>query len=291
MMSNREYRVNIAQQTLSILDQGYYHNGTDQIVSLAADLAFARNHSIHYNSASLEEMRCRVATPATPTTPSPAKMTRIEVNNESTLAAAHRLVANGWANPLCLNFASAKNPGGGFLGGAEAQEENLAKSSGLYPCIVQMSAMYADNRAGKTCLYNDDMIYSPKVPVFRDDAYHLLDAHYLASMVTAPAVNRGAVARNTPSLLDQVPAVMQTRIDKLLALALHHGHTCIILGAWGCGVFGNRPQEMASWFAQYLLEDPRYRQAFELISFAVLDTKNNGTFQAFHDLFSGKEST
>jgi uncharacterized protein (TIGR02452 family) len=278
IIKNREYRAGIAQQTLSVLDQGTYQNLHGATVSIASDLAFAKMNSVHYTTEHLTEMLSSVA-------PQDRFVTRFEVTNESTLAAARRHVGNGMENPLCLNFASAKNPGGGFLGGSEAQEENLAKSSGLYPCIVQMSAMYEANRSLKTCVYSDDMIYSPKVPVFRDDEYQFLDEAFLASMVTAPAVNRGAIARNEPERLDQVASIMCARIDKLLALAIHHRHKCLILGAWGCGVFGNRAEDMAKWFATHLLHNPRYRDAFELVSFAVLNRKNDGTFNAFNAVF------
>jgi uncharacterized protein (TIGR02452 family) len=71
----------------------------------------------------------------------------------------------------------------------------------------------------------------------------------------------------------------------LLALALHHGHTDLILGAWGCGVFGNEPADMARWFAAQLLHNPRYRNAFERVTFAVLDRQNRGTFAAFDAVF------
>lgn len=278
--TNRDYRAGIAQQTLAVLEQGCYQNRQGVNVAIADDLEFAKRNSVHYSSEQLADMLKSVQSTA-------QAETRIEVTNESTLAAARRHVNSGYANPLCLNFASAKNPGGGFLGGAEAQEENLAKSSALYPCIVQMKTMYDQNRARRTCLYSDDMIYSPKVPVFRDDTYGYLDEHYLASMVTAPAVNRGAMARNEPERLHEVEAVMLTRIDKLLTIALHHGHKTLVLGAWGCGVFGNRAAEMAGWFATQLLENPRYRNAFEVVTFAVLDRKNDGTFDAFHSVLGG----
>lgn len=272
-MNNRDFRAGIAQQTLAILAAGNYQTADGKLVHIERELAASKAGSLHYTSAQLSTL----AIPEN----LPQHATRFEVRNESTFAAARRLVAQGHADPLCLNFASAKNPGGGFLGGAEAQEENLAKSSGLYPCIAQKTAMYDANRALKSCMYLDDMIYSPAVPVFRDDAYQLLDAAYCCSIVTAPAVNRGALERNEPHRLADVDDVMRQRIQKMLDLALHHGHTVLVLGAWGCGVFGNRPADMARWFADQLLRNPRYQHAFELVHFAVLDNGNKGTFAAF----------
>jgi uncharacterized protein (TIGR02452 family) len=104
-------------------------------------------------------------------------------------------------------------------------------------------------------------------------------------MITAPAVNRGALAQNEPERLSEIESVMHHRIDKLLSLAVAHGHTVLVLGAWGCGVFRNRPEDMARWFAAHLLHSERYRGVFNLVSFAVLDVKNDGTFAAFDRVF------
>ncbi len=281
-MINREVRSRIAQETLSLMEAGGYQNALGKYIDIAGALEQAKAGTVHYPGEALRQLVAGQGAPE-------SFATRFEVRNEATLAAAHRLIQAGYANPLCLNFASAKNPGGGFLGGAEAQEENLAKSSGLYPCIVQKSDMYEANRAHKSCIYLDDMIYSPKVPVFRDDDYGLLDEPYFASMVTAPAVNRGAVARNEPERLGELEAAMLARIEMLLALAVHHGHTALVLGAWGCGVFGNKPSDMAAWFAQHLLRNPKYRNAFEHVVFAVLDRKG-ASVAAFEALFTGEES-
>ncbi|MFD0589016.1 TIGR02452 family protein [Paenibacillus sp. GCM10027627] len=68
------------------------------------------------------------------------EQTVIELTGETTLEAASRLAASGEGAVCGLNFASAKNPGGGFLNGTRAQEESLARSSGLYPAIAQMES-------------------------------------------------------------------------------------------------------------------------------------------------------
>jgi len=67
---------------------------------------------------------------------------------------------------VALNFASAKNPGGGFLGGAKALEEDMARASALYHCLLRQSEYYTINRAGNSMLCTDH-IYSPLVPFFR----------------------------------------------------------------------------------------------------------------------------
>ncbi len=280
-MNNREGRARIAQETLAILANGSYCNATGSEVSIARELEASVSGTLHYSGDQLAAL-------ATHVNQRPRYQTTFEVRNESTFAAARRLAQAGRRDLLCLNFASAKNPGGGFLGGSEAQEENLAKSSGLYPCIVQMTDFYEANRAFGSCIYRDDMIYSPGVPVFRDDHYQLLDAPVATAIVTAPAVNRGAVARNEPERLAEADAAMTARIGMMLALALHHGHRTLVLGAWGCGVFANEPGDMARWFGNHLLRGA-YRDAFEHVGFAVLDTKNTGTFAAFKVQFGGTQ--
>src|SRR6185369_5260502 len=60
---------------------------------------------------------------------------KFEVTNEPTQHAARRFYLGG-QRVVALNFASAKNPGGGFLGGARAQEEDMARSSALYNTLL-----------------------------------------------------------------------------------------------------------------------------------------------------------
>ncbi|MFZ6777878.1 TIGR02452 family protein [Undibacterium sp. Ji83W] len=276
---NRKRRADIAQETLAILERGNYISQHGHQVSIQDSLRAAKQASIHYSPEELKQVLLTLA-------PGKKFATAINVTNEGCLTAARRLASEDGVRPLCLNFASAKNPGGGFLGGSEAQEENLAKSSGLYPCIAQMTAMYEKNRALQSCIYSDDMIYSPDVPVFRDEDYALLDNFYNASFITAPAVNLGALKMNEPDRVREAASIMLNRINLVLALALKHGHRHLVLGAWGCGVFGNDPNKIAAYFLHALSPGSIFHGAFEKIVFAVLDKKNTGSLKAFETAFT-----
>ena len=151
----------------------------------------------------------------------------VEVTYESTLQAAHRLGSGA----ACLVFASAKNPGGGFLGGAKAQEESIARSSALYPCLLAVPEFYAFHRAQRDLRYSDRVIYSPGVPVFRDDKGNLLDQPHTATFLTAAAPNLGAIIRNQPEHAADVPAVLVRRARRVLEVAAAHGHRTMVLGA------------------------------------------------------------
>jgi uncharacterized protein (TIGR02452 family) len=278
-MSNRNKRAEIAQQTLAILTQGFYENHLGQKIEIATALDNAQTNSVLYApddfDAILSEINSNTA----------GFQTQFEVNNQTTLEGVRGLLKQGDEKIACLNFASAKNPGGGFLGGSQAQEESLARASGLYPCIAQMSEMYDTNRKGTSCLYLDYMIYSPDIPVFRDDDDRLLDEPYSVSIITAPAVNAGAIRQNEPKNIDKIGSVMMARIEKVLALAMLHQHTHLVLGAWGCGVFQNNPEDVARYFALHLKEG-KFKNVFEKVVFAVLDSsKTQNTWQVFADLF------
>ena len=92
---------------------------------------------------------------------------------ESTVACIHRIALAGVA-PCALNFASAKNPGGGWLRGAQAQEEALCRASYLYSCIKGSPVHQLAKADSNNALYHDVAIFSPDVPVIKTDAGELL---------------------------------------------------------------------------------------------------------------------
>ncbi len=248
-----------AQETVAILERGSYTAPSGRTVPISAALGRAVRGTVLYRPDELDRLLADL--------PSGRPGTRIEVTGETTLAAARRLRVPGGAAPLALNFASAKNPGGGFLNGAHAQEEGLARSSGLYPSLLEAREYYDFHRARGDLLYSDHMIYSPSVPVFRDDAGRLLEDPYEVAFVTSPAPNRGAI--RDPGKAALIPGVLAVRARKVLAVALAHAHRRLVLGAWGCGVFRNDPSEVAGAFAAALRDE--FAGRFEHVVFAVWD--------------------
>lgn len=274
--NNRDRRSKIAHETLAILEQGFYVNHKGEKVSFGAELSAAIRQSRLYRPDDLGAESLAI--------PAHAGRAAIQVTAESSLGAAERLIVREQRkNTVCLNFASAKNPGGGFLGGSQAQEESLARASGLYPCIAQMEEMYLHNRQQRTCFYSDYMIYSPLVPVIRDQTDGPLEQPYLLSFVTAPAVNAGVVREREPENVWQIEPVMKERIRKVLRVSAIHGNRTLILGAYGCGVFRNQATDVADYFAQVLL-DEGYAKLFDDIVFAIYDkTTRQENLRAFKE--------
>jgi uncharacterized protein (TIGR02452 family) len=267
----------IAAETVAILERGWYdYPGVGRVTiadDLARSVAATRLWLPEDSQAVLDELGTGAPAGAAPR----AGATRIEVTNESSLAAARRL-----AGPVgCLNFASAKNPGGGFLGGAQAQEESLARSSGLYHCLLAVPGFYSFHRSQRDLLYSDHAICSPAVPVFRDDRGALLARPYPVSFVTAAAPNAGALGGGHPRAA-LLPEVVSARAAKVLAVFWASGLRRLVLGAWGCGVFRNSPEVVAEAFAEHLGPSGVFHSRFEHVSFAVLDrAPGTPTFAAF----------
>jgi uncharacterized protein (TIGR02452 family) len=273
MSVNRNKARQITQDTVRALDAGRYVNLFGEDVNLSAAVRRAVEGTVSYPPGA-----------AVPAVAPGERLTAFEVTNETTLAAAWRLVRDGH-RPAALNFASAKHPGGGFLNGAVAQEESLCRASALYACIKD-DRMYAHHSRHLDPMYTDWAIYSPDVPVFKTDAGDPFPEPYLCSFVTSPAVNAGVVRERTPGRKAEVRAAIAGRIDRVLRIMAGHGHDAAVLGAWGCGVFRNDPEVVAELFREALAA--RFRGVFARVVFAVLDrSADRHTIRPFEERFGG----
>jgi uncharacterized protein (TIGR02452 family) len=274
----------LALQTVAISKAGQYLAPSGAAVDFSEAMEAARMGTTLYSPsalAALVDAQRPVAAPHT---------THVEVTGETTGLALRRLVVDEALRDVCaLNFASAKNPGGGFLGGAKAQEEDLARVSALYVTLVQAPAYYETNRATKSMIYTDHAIYSPCVPFFRDESLALREAPFVASILTMPAPNAGEHKKREGARAE-VTEALDRRIPMLLAMARAHEVETLVLGAWGCGVFRNDPMEVATLFAKWL-SAPAFEGAFERVVFAVYDRPEGANRAAFDRVFAGSPST
>jgi len=203
--------------------------------------------------------------------------TRVQVTNETTLGAARRFIENG-LNPLALNFADGVYPGGGFLSGARAQEETLCRSSALFHTLVG-DLMYEEHRKRSRPDSSDWAIYSPGVPVFREDDGTEHEEPWLLNFITCAAPYAPGVGQ--PESRD----LLQRRIHRVLAIARAYGHQALVLGAWGCGAFRNDTRRTAIDFRQAL--ENEFRGAFSDIVFAITDwSQERKTIGPFRDVFA-----
>ena len=256
---DRDLAVQLGEEAVAISKAGQYV-GPAGLVGISTAVKASMQATIHYAADHVH--------------PSPAAgphTTTYEVTNETTLSAHRRHLAKGH-KVVSLNFASATHPGGGFLTGARAQEEYLCRSSALYLAIKD-SPMYAYHRREGHNRYSDAMIYSPDVPIFRDDEHRLLAAPYLASFITSAAP---LTKHLHPEELVHIPEILRGRIRKILSVAQAHGHDSLILGAWGCGAFGNDGHQVAQLFHQALEND--LKGAFKEVTFAIVDTSPEKKF-------------
>ena len=254
----------IAKQTVEYLDAGYYESVPGRKISLPVDRGI--------QTSELYKPGTSFSNP----TPEDGPTTRIEVTQESTLDASNRLKV---CYPFVLNFASAKNPGGGFLTGANAQEESLARSTTLYKILLAHPEYYVANRQCKDLLYTDHAIWAPNVSVFRDNVGLPLPTPYKVALLTLPAPNAGQYLSRYGADPKALDACIERRIDLLLGVAAHHGHTDLVLGAWGCGVFGNDAKVMAHAFKAAL-----QRWHFERVVFGIYG--GGETYETFKDVLT-----
>lgn len=175
-----------------------------------------------------------------------------------------------------LNFASFKEPGGMFLQGSRAQEECLCHESTLYNVLSAFKdTYYAENRKDlNRALYHDRLLYTPDI-VFEHEGQTAF-----CDIITCAAPNKTTAQKYCGVSNEDNRKALDSRIKLILRVANSMDLDKLILGAFGCGVFGQDPEETAILFRQNL----ETIHAANKVIFAV-PAGNNDNLTVFSKIF------
>lgn len=150
---------------------------------------------------------------------------------------------NNTSNVAILVFASAKNPGGGFLKGTIGQEEIISYHTNLAFSEKNGNGfqMYERNKKNnKNYAYYSDIIFIPKLILFRDYNSSIKDESEWKKFngVVCPAVNYTHFIKENSE--EKYIEIMTNRFNNVLKSCLKNNCEEIVLGPWGCGIFGGK---------------------------------------------------
>ena len=193
----------------------------------------------------------------------PKKQMKITFSSRGTVNAAYEYLQEENVKVAMLNFADALTPGGLVLYGEVTQEENICRCTNLYEALISEKAQkeyYSINRENERVSfgYTNALIYSPHVAIFREDEFYHNREIRFADVITSPAPC-GGDTQSMEKLIDK-------RIHGIVLSAIKNQVDVLILGAWGCGAFGQNPKIIAKIFGKVLSE---YKNCFDIIDFAI----------------------
>ena len=179
-----------------------------------------------------------------------------------------------------LNFANQNHPGGGYLNGARAQEEDLCRL---------MPPLYSSLMAHRYPLKDDQALYTRTWICRTAGNYHLVGPPVPAHVITAAMPDLHSYARRKlKPRSEQWRQTVTVRVRAVLHAARMEGCSALVLGAFGCGAFGNPPQDVAAVFAR-CLASAEFRGAFATVVFAIAEFRasDEGNLAAFADAMAG----
>lgn len=210
------------------------------------------------------------------------KPVRITLRNQDTLEAAfdlHQHRTETEKSVLVLNFANPYRPGGGIRSKPGTQEEHLCVKTTLLCSLETEEAwpFYQTNLDCGTQAQTDTILYSPNTVVIRNPDLSLREDPFPIAVMT---VSAPIASRMEPEERTNLESILRNRIYAMIRTAMEEGYTRLVLGAWGCGNFGNDPDLVARLFHQVLMEpnsaiDTGLLKCFEEITMAVLDPSDD----------------
>ena len=176
-----------------------------------------------------------------------------------------------------LNFASFKNPGGKFLNGARAQEECLCHESNLYNILSQFQdSFYTPNlKCLNRSLYQNKALYNEDVLFLHNNQEIKCD------VITCAAPNYQAAHRYQGITSQENLTTLDSRIKFVIDIAEEQQVETLILGAFGCGLFGQDPKEVSQLFKKYLNKTKYIRN----VIYAIPNSNRDSNYAIFKRIF------
>lgn len=291
-MRDRSKEINMLQDTLQILKQGYYEKNGKQIKLKLSEKEMEEIQV--YLPDEVKKNACRKD--FDPPFVIGGRCGHGCENIDSFAMARKRLrdtylFTKDDPGILVLNLANPVNPGGGVRNGARAQEEDLCRKSSLLLSLESSVAKryYDYNKSLNTYMGSDALMITPYVEIIKDENGELLDDTVVVSVLTcaAPMVSRGKEGMSESEYEEMV----YNRIVGMLKCVAYLGYKHLVLGAWGCGAFGNDAHVISDLFYKAFKEIDYNRHVekdlFRRIDFAVLDkTDDQYNFKEFYRTFS-----
>lgn len=181
-----------------------------------------------------------------------------------------------------LNFANYYTPGGGFIDGCMAQEEACCHQTNLYNVLSKIQGFY-ENHRNTDDLHKNEGIYTPNIIIDKDEIPFDIEDNTEIDIISVAAPNYSGFSwkYKDPLAKYKNEIALKSRIRFVLDIAQKENVDVLILGAFGCGVFGQNPTEVAKIFRRYLTSK---LYSFKKIIFAIPD-ENSNNFIAFKDVF------
>lgn len=204
---------------------------------------------------------------------------RVSVVNMDTVSAIMKYGVE--EDTIALNFASYKHAGGGYMQGSSAQEESLCMESILYEVLSneQLADYYAyNNQHLNHALYENRALLSPHI-IFEKDGQKKK-----VSVLTVASPNRRAYMTYTANASENKNLeVLENRIRFITEIISNNRPDTVILGAFGCGVFGQDPYKVSEMFKKWMKGVP-----VKNVIYAVIDKgghSKEGAYAIFKKTF------
>ena len=201
------------------------------------------------------------------------QQTVVTIRNSDYITIAYNRAANG--RVAILNMCSDANPGGGFLQGTTAGEEELCRRSSLYQQLIHHQAEYP--------FRSRKLIYSKGVTIFKaEDTYARLKDERDVDVISIAALRQPRLNQSRDAYLYETDRLdMRERVNAIIQMAEIHDTDCLVLSAFGSGCFGNPPEVVARLFKERLAQSN-----IKEVVFGILDDRLRGKTTSNHDVYS-----